>query len=176
MKLFRSINRFFNRISYDVQKINYKKIGIVAGIFLVVGILSWLVSGRADRVSVLYSFPRCAIPLTYAFIIWGIFFAIFGCIIGGIFFSCEKYRRNIAIKITFLLLIAYLCALCVYPLFFRAMMPLVSFFILLLAIIFCIFAMLDSIKLNSLWSICILLEVLWLIYNAYTTLAFVFIN
>lgn len=143
---------------------------------MAVGILSWLISGRTDRVSVLYSFPKCAMPITYAFVAWGIFFAVFGCIISGILFSCEKYRRNIVIKITFLLLVAYLCALCVYPLFFRAMMPMVSFFMILLAILFCIFAMIDSFKFNSLWTICIFLEILWLIYNAYTTLAFIFIN
>ncbi|MBQ7760740.1 MAG: hypothetical protein IJ400_01680 [Clostridia bacterium] len=176
MKFFKIINCFFNRISSEIQKISYKKLGIFSAIFLAIGIISWIVGGRTDRISILYIFPRSALPITYAFIFWAFFFVILGGIIAGIIFGCEKYRRNRAFKIGFLLLITYICTLCVYPLFFRALMPLVSFFMLLLSILFCIFALLESIKLYSLWSICIFLEMLWLIYNAYVTLAFAFIN
>ena len=129
-----------------------------------------------DRVNVLYLYPRSAIPLAYAFIFWAFYFITMGTVISGIVFSCEKFKRSRALKIAFLLTVAYACSLCAYPLFFRAMMPLIAFFMLLISVLFCIFAILDSVKLYSLWSICIFFIILWLSYNSFVALAFAFIN
>lgn len=176
MKALKAIGLFFDRVGCEIQRIKYKKLGIFALIFFILGVFSWIIGGRTDRVTILYIYPRCALPLVYSYILWGFSFAFVGVIFYGIMFTCDRYRRNYSSKIIFFLSVMYLFTLCAHPLFFRALMPFITFLAFLVAIVFCVLALLSSIKISSLWTICISINLVWLAYNAFVALSFSFIN
>lgn len=176
MKLTNGINRFFDRICHEIRIIPLKKLLISGGVFLGLGILSWLIGGKIDKVSVFYLFPRSAIPIGFMFILWGIFFFIYGITFGGVILGCEKYKRHRALKISIYMLLSYIFVFCLYPIFFGAMSFFGAFIVILLAEAFCLLAILSSFKLYSLWTLSLSFWFLWLTYNGYVSLAFTFIN
>ena len=175
----RSLNRcfgFFNRISCDFRKIKTKSALIVSVIYFVLGLLIWIFGGSVHRVLLIYVFPKSAIPLGIMYILWGISFLICGFILGALLFNYDKYKKQYSYKISALLVIMQLFTFIAYPLFFGANSPFVSFLSYVIALIFCFFAISFSIKIYSLWSICLILHFVWLLYNAYIALAFSMIN
>ena len=176
MKLFKRINCFFDRINHDVRLFNAKK-GLLFGVItLCAGIFSWLIGGRPDRITLLYSFPRCAIPIGFMYVLWALSFALFGVFLGGIIYGCEKYKRREVWKIVVFLTISYLFTLCMYPLFFRCISPFIAFLFMLIAQMFCMLAILASCRIYSLWTLCLGIHLLWLMYNGYVLLIFSLIN
>ena len=176
MKLIKRISCYFDRISYEIRIIRRKHTLIFMGIFLLLGIFSWILGGKTDRVMLLYSFPRAAIGIGFMFILWGFSFMFCGCIFAGIAFSCERYRRHISQKICLYIILMQLFTLIAYPLFFGAIAPFIAFLSLIISIFFCIMAILSSIKFFTLWTVFLSVHILWLFYNAYICLAFIFIN
>lgn len=176
MNVIKKILCYFDRVYCEIKMINIKACGIFSGIFLLLGIFSWIIGGRTDKVRIICVFPRSALPIVYEFILWGIAFAFLGFILGGVLFGCERYRRQIASKIALFIIITHIFTLCVYPAFFGAMSPIFSFVLLLISLMFCALAILSSFKLYSLWTVCLSLYFLWLIYNLYVALAFAFVN
>lgn len=176
MSLFRKINCFFDRLTHDIKLFNPKASLIFGAITLLLGIFSWLAGGRAHRVMVLYMFPRCALSLGFMYFLWGASFVFVGLIMGGVAFGCEKYKRREAIKVITFLALSYVLTLLVYCVFFKFSAPFITFIILLLSEIFCFFALLSSIRINALWSICIVVNLIWLIYNGYLAFAIALIN
>lgn len=174
--MFKKIFCFVNGINHDLRLLNFKKSGIFSLVFLVLGILSWIIGGRTDRVTIYYIFPRLAMPLGCAFFIWSISFALCGFLFGAILYGCEKYKRQHAHKTAILVVIMYLFTLCVYPLFFGAMSSILAFFALLLSILFCFLSIATSSKIYSLWTIVLCVHFLWLLYNTFLALAFAFVN
>lgn len=146
------------------------------GIFLILGIFSWIVGGKTDRVTFIYIFPRAAINIGFMYVFWAISFMICGCIFSCIMFSCKKFRRHIVYKICLYLILMQIFTYIIYPLFFGAMSPFLSFLAILIAIFFCILAILSSFYYYSLWTVILSLHLFWLIYNGYVCLAFTFIN
>ena len=176
MKLFKRISCYFDRIYYEIRTIKRKHTLIFMGIFLLLGIFSWILGGKTDRITLLYSFPRAAIGIGFMFILWGISFIFCGCIFAGIAFSCERYRRHIAYKSCLYIILMQLFVLTAYPLFFGAIAPFIMLLALIVAIFFCFMAILSSYRWFSLWTVLLTLHLMWLLYNAYICLAFVLIN
>ena len=176
MNALKSVMRYFDQLAHEIRLLNLKKCCIFSCIFLVLGIFSWIVGGRVDKVTVFYIYPRCAIPILYAFLLWGVSFCFCGFVLGGVVFGCEKYKRQKTYKIGFFICIMQMFTLCVYPLFFGALAPLVAFAILLISMMFCFLAIMASFKIYCLWTICLSIQFLWLLYNAYVSLAFAFVN
>lgn len=174
--MFKKISNFVDGISHDIRLLKLKKSIIFSVIFLVLGMLSWLVGGRTDKVTIFYIFPRLALPTGVALFMWAISFAFCGFVFSAIVFGCEKYKRHSAQKIGILLSIMFLFTLCVYPLFFGALSPILTFFALLLSLLFCFFAIVSSMKLYSLWTILLGIHFLWLVYNTFLSIAFAFVN
>lgn len=174
--MFKKIFCFINGINHDLRLLSFKKSGIFSVIFLILGIFSWIIGGRTDRVTIYYIFPRLALPLGCAFFIWALSFAMCGFIFGAVLYGCEKYKRKYAQKIAILIAIMYLFTLCVYPLFFGAMSSILTFFTLLLSTLFCFLAIASSVKIYPLWTIVLGIHFLWLLYNAFLALAFAFVN
>lgn len=174
--MFKKIGNFIEGISHDIRLLNLKKSIIFSLVFLVLGILSWVIGGRTDKVTLFYIFPRLALPTSIALFMWALSFAFCGFIFSAIVFGCEKYKRRVAQKIGILMSIMFLFTLCVYPLFFGALSPILTFFALLISLLFCFFAITSSIKLYSLWTILLGIHFLWLVYNTFLALAFAFVN
>lgn len=174
--MFKKICCFIDGISHDIRLLNLKKSGIFSLVFLVLGVISWIIGGRTDKVTIYYIFPRLALPIGFAFFLWAISFALCGFLFSAVLFGCEKYKRNRAQKTAVLIAIMFLFTLCIYPLFFGAMSSILTFFSLLVALLFCFFAIISSIKLYSLWTIVLGVHFLWLLYNAFLALAFAFVN
>ena len=149
---------------------------IFAIMFLLLGIMSWIIGGKTNRVVLLYSFPRCAIGISFAFIFWGISFALCGCIFCGILYGCERYKRRISYKICLYISLMQIFILTTYPLFFGACAPFIAFLAFLISIFFCILAISSAFKHFSLWTVILSMHLLWLVYNSYVCLAFIFIN
>lgn len=176
MNIFKRIFSYFDHINHEIKLINLKACCIFASVFLALGITSWIIGGGADKVKTFFIFPRSALPVLYAFLLWGVGFAFLGFIVGGVLLGCEKYRRKSAHKITFFLIITLIFNLCVYPVFFGALSPIISFVLLLVSLMFCSLAIIASFRVYALWTVCISLYFLWLLYNCYVSLAFAFVN
>ena len=176
LKFIRKISFYFDRASFEIRRIKRKYALIFMSIFLLLGIFSWLMGGKTDRVVFLYRFPRIAIGVGFMFFIWGISFAFCGLIFSGIILNCEKYIKHISRKICLYLALMQLFTLIIYPLFFGAVAPFLSFLSLSFAILFCFLAILSSFRYYSIWTICLILHIIWLFYNAYVCLAFILIN
>lgn len=176
MKIFKRLNCFFDRIVHEIRLIKIKIVGISALIFLLVGILSWILGGRPDKVSIFFIFPRSALPLGWAYVIWFVSFAFCGFIFAGVLFGCEKFKQARAQKTSIFILIMYLFTLCAYPLFFGALKPIFAFFAFLFALAFCLFSIMSAFRIYSLWTILLSIHFLWLLYNLIVCLAFTFVN
>lgn len=176
MNIFKKTMQYFDRLTHEIKQLNLKKCCIFSIIFLLLGVISWLIGGWVDEVTVFFIFPRSAIPLLYAFLLWGISFCFCGFIFAGVLFGCEKYRRNKTYKICLFIVIMQIFTLCVYPMFFGALAPLMTFILLLISLLFCFLAIMASIKVYCLWTICLCVQFLWLLYNSYIALAFAFVN
>ena len=176
MKLFKRISCFFDKIAHEIRMIKLKDMLIFSGIFLILGIISWIVGGRANRIVLLYDFPRSAISIGFMFVLWGASFIFCGAILSGILLGCEKYRRHRAYKIALYIIIMQIFTFMLYPLFFGAIAPFIAFLANIIALFFCMLSILSSYRLYSLWTVCLCLHFLWLFYNAYVCLAFIFIN
>ena len=176
MKVTKRINCFFDRVVHEVRIINLKKMIISGSIFLALGILSWIIGGKTDKLTIFFLFPRSAIPLGFMFVFWGIYFVVFGFIFSGVLLGCEKYKRQRAIKIGIYMCLSYLFTFCIYPAFFGGLSFLGAFVVILIAEFFCLLALHNAIKLYSFWSICLSICFLWLMYNGYVALSFSFIN
>lgn len=176
MKLFKKISCYFDRIAYEIRTIKGLQTLIFMGVFLFLGVLSWIIGGRVDKILLLYNFPLSAIGIGFAFLLWGISFILCGSVFAGIAFGCKRYRRNISYKICLYIVLMFIFMLTVYPLFFGARAPFFTFISLIVAISFCLMAILSAFKFYSLWTVALVLHELWLMYNAYVCLAFILIN
>ena len=176
MNIFKKIFHYFDNISHEIKLINLKACAICSIVSFILGIISWIIGGSTGNVLVFYVFPHCTLPLTLAYMLWGIAFLFCGFIFGGILFGCEKFRRQQALKVCLFILIMQIFTFCIYPAFFGALSPFITLILILLAIIFCLFSIIAAYKMFSLWTICLIFYLLWLIYNCYITLAFAFVN
>lgn len=176
MNIFKKIFSYFDSISHEIKLMNIKSCGIFSALFFILGIITWILSGKTDELVVLFIIPRAALPLPYAYILWGIYFAFTGFIFGGILFGCEKFKRQRSYKIAIFVVLMQIFSLCIYPMFFSIASPLLSFICCLLAVLFCILSIFASIKVYALWTICMFVNFLWLLYNSYVSLAFIFVN
>lgn len=176
MSFIKSVILYFDRINREIKMLNLKACTISSGVFLILGVISWIIGGRTDKITSFHIFPRSALPIIYAFLLWGLAFAFLGFIFGGVIFGCEHYKRKRAYKIAFFILIMLVFNLCVYPVFFGALSPIIAFVLLLTSLMFCSLAIMSSFKLYSLWTVCLILYFLWLLYNCYVALAFAFVN
>ncbi|MBE6673702.1 MAG: hypothetical protein E7596_01190 [Ruminococcaceae bacterium] len=176
MKFVRRINIFFDRIEHDIRLFAIKPSIILSCFSLFLGILSWVIGGRADRVMLIYIFPRSAISLEIMYFLWALSFAFIGLIVGGVIFGCEKYKKREAGKIVVFLILTLLFMLCVHPTFFKSLSPFFAFVFLLLAGFFCLLAIFASIRIYSLWTICLTMHLFWLLYNGFLALTITLIN
>ena len=176
MKFLKKVSCFFDRISHEIRLMNLKAMIILSIVFLCGGIISWFVGGSSDKISVFFIFPRSALPLVYAYIFWAISFAFVGFIFGGILFGCEKYKRTRAQKIAIFVFLSFVFSFCVYPAFFGALSPFFAFLLLLVSFVMCLVAIFSSLKFYSLWTICLSIHALWLLYNCFVALSFTFVN
>ncbi|MBQ7226521.1 MAG: tryptophan-rich sensory protein [Clostridia bacterium] len=176
MKLIKRINCFFDRMMHDVRLFKIKPSLICCGITLALGILSWFIGGRADRVMLFYIFPRSALPIGLMYFLWALSFAIFGLIIGGVLFGCEKFRHQEATKVSIFLIIGFLLSLCIYPIFFRSLSPFIAFVFFVIVLLLCFLALISSIRIYSLWTLLIGMHMLWILYNCYLALTIAMIN
>ena len=168
MNVFSKIIKYFDGLSRDIRLLNLKQSLIFSCIFFISGIISWILCGSVDDVTVFLIFPRCALPLIYSYILWGVGFLFIGFVFSGTLFGCERYRRTNAYKIALFIVITHVFTLCAYPVLFGACAPLFAFLLLLLSFLFCFLALMVSFKQYCLWTICILLYSCWLLYNAYS--------
>lgn len=176
LKILKKINGFFDRMEHDLRLFNFRPSIIIGCVSLALGIFSWIVGGTTDKVTLIYLFPRSAISIGFMYFLWGLSFLFVGFVIGGILFGCEKYKRREALKIVLLISLSYVFTLCVHPLFFRCLSPFIAFLFLLTAAFVCFFTIVASLKLYSLWSLCLMLHLVWLLYNCYVAFAIAIIN
>lgn len=176
MLFFKKVESYISGLYKEIKQINVKGCLIFGVSFLIIGAISWLLGIKNAHMASFYVMPRCALPYLYAHIGWGISFFFFGIIIGGILLSCEKFKRKFSLKIVFLLAFGFLFALCAHPIFFGTLSPFLSFIVLIASFLFCLLALVASIKDYKLWSICLIVELIWLIYNLYCAIAFSFVN
>ncbi len=167
---------FFDRITYEIRKIKFKCILIFSLLFFILGIISWIASGETNKMIILYIYPKAALNLGFMYMLWGISFLFCGGTLGGVLFGCEKFRRHKVYKIILYIIIMQLFSYVIHALFFRATAPFVALLSILIAILFCLLAIFDCFKIYSLWTICLCLHLLWLFYNFYICLAFIFLN
>ena len=176
MKAIKKISGFFDRIEHDIRLFNLKPSLIIGAVTLSIGIISWILGGRADKVMLFFLFPRSAISIGFMYFLWGISFAFIGLTIGGIIFGCEKYKKRESSKIVTFIIVSFIFTLCVYPTFFRGLAPFITFIFITISVFFCLLAIIASVRLYSLWSICLIIHFLWLIYNGYLAFAIAIIN
>lgn len=172
----KKIERYFNSLYQEIKQINVRACVIFGAVFAIIGVLSWILGSKNAHLASFYIMPRCAIPFFYAHLGWAISFFLFGVIMGGILFGCEKFKRRFSVKIAFLLAFAFIFALCAHPIFFGNLSPFLTFIVLLASLLFCLLSVIASIKSYKLWSICLIIEAFWLIYNLFCALAFSFVN
>ena len=173
---FKKIENYFSGLYQEIRQINVRACAISGGALLIIGLLSWIFGLKNAHLSSFLIMPRCALPYFYAHIGWAISFFLLGVILGGILFGCEKFKRRFSLKIVFLLGFTYLFSMCAHPIFFGNLSPFLSFIILLASLLFCLLTVIATIKVYKLWSIFLIIELFWLIYNLYCALAFSLVN
>ena len=176
MRLFKRINCFVDGIGHDIRLFNPKSSLVFGGITLILGIISWMIGGRGDKMLLVYIFPRIALPLGLMYFMWALSFFLLGMIIGGVAYGCEKYKRKESVKAVIFLVASYIFTLFIYPVFFRSMAPFITFLIIMISVFFCILAIVASSRIYSLWTLCIGIYLLWLLYNSYLSLCVALIN
>ena len=176
MKILRKIGSFFDRIEHDIRLFSLKPSLIICAITFGLGVVSWIFGGSIDRVSLIYIFPRSAVSIGFMYFLWGISFAFVGFVFGGVLFGCEKYKKRETVKILVFVIMSFVLTLCVPSLFFKCMAPFFTFVFILAATLFCFLAITASIRVYSLWSLCLIVHLLWLIYNGYLAFAIALIN
>ncbi len=174
--MFKKIECYFSGLYQEIKQINVRASASLGGAFLIIGLVSWILGCRSAHLASFYIMPRCALPYFYAHLGWAVSFFFVGVIFGGILFGCEKFKRKYSIKIAFLLAFAYFFSLCAHPIFFGNLSPFLTFIVLLASLLFCLLTIIASIRAYKLWTICLFVYLLWLLYNLYTTLAFSFVN
>jgi hypothetical protein len=123
----RKISCFIDRVKRETRVIKRKPSMIVAIIYLLVGIFVWIFGSRTRYMYFVFIYPRSALPIGVMFISWGISFLFSGFVLAQILMNCEKYKRHIAQKCSFLLVFMQLFCLISYILFFGAFAPFFSF-------------------------------------------------
>ena len=176
MKVIKRISGFFDNISHDIRLFSLKPSLIIGAITSCLGLASWIIGGRPDKVTLFFLFPRSAISIGFMYILWLISFAFAGIIIGGMLFGCEKFKRREASKAITFIVLSFLLTLCIYPIFFKCLAPFITFVFILAALFFCFLAIMASIRIYSLWSLCLMIHLLWLFYNGYLAFAIALIN
>ncbi len=176
MKFIKKISGFFNNIDHDIRLFNLKPSLITGGVTLALGLISWLIGGRADKVTLFFMFPRCAVSLGFMYFLWLFSFIFIGIVLGGVLFGCEKYKKRESTKAGAFIIISFIFTLCIYPLFFKCLSPFITFLFILLALFFCLLAIMSSIRIYALWSICLMVHFLWLFYNGYASFVIALIN
>lgn len=176
MKILRRINCFTEGFVHDLRLFNPKASLIIGLITLILGVFSWFVGGTPDTVNLIYIFPRWALSTGVMYFLWLVSFVFAGIIIGGIFFGCEKFKRREASKILVFFCLSLLFTLCVYPTFFKALAPFITFILLFTAAFFCFLSILVAKRIFSLWTIMLCLHFAWLTYNGCLSLVFALIN
>jgi tryptophan-rich sensory protein len=176
LAIIKKLDSFFSKIGHDISLFNPKPSLIVSGITLCLGIISWLIGGSTDKAMVFFMFPRSAIPLWLMYFLWGVSFAFLGIIIGGLLFGCEKYKKKDSLKTVIFAVFSLFFTYCVYSAFFRSLSPFFAFLLIFVAEFFCFLAIMSAIRSHALWSICLILNLLWLFYNSYVSIAISFIN
>ena len=174
--IFKKIESYINSLYHEIKRINVRGALCFGGGFLIVGVISWILCIKNAYLASFYVFPRCALPFFYAHVAWAISFFFVGVIFGGILLGCEKFKRRYSVKIAFFLALTYLFSLCAHPIFFGKLSPFLAFIVLLASFLFCLLTIIASMKVFKLWTICLFVELFWLIYNLYTALAFSFVN
>ncbi len=174
--IFKKIESYISALYQEIRQINVRACACFGGAFLIIGALSWILGSKSAHLASYYIMPRCALPFFYAHVGWAISFFFVGVIFGGILFGCEKFKRRFSVKIAFLLSFMFLFSLCAHPIFFGNLSPFLAFIVLFASFIFCLLTIIASIKVYKLWSICLVVQLIWLIYNLYTSLAFSFVN
>ena len=176
MNIIKEISCYFDRVAREIKLFKRKQTIIFSVVFFTLGVFSWMIGGKTNRVVLLYSFPKCAVGISFAFILWGLSFALCGLIFGGILYGSERYRHRITYKICLYISLMEIFIYITYPLFFKACAPFLACLAYLISIFFCFLAISSAFKYYSLWTILLSLHILWLIYNAYVCLAFIFIT
>ena len=173
---FKKIECYLTSLYHEIKRINVRGALCFGVGFLIVGIISWILGLKNAHLASFYIMPRCALPFFYAHLGWAISFFFIGVIFGGILLGCEQLKKKYSVKIVFLLAFTYLFSLCAHPIFFGNFSPFLAFIVLLASLLFCLLTIIASIKAYKLWTICLFVELIWLIYNLYTALAFSFVN
>jgi tryptophan-rich sensory protein len=174
--IIKKLNSFFSKIGHDISLFNPRSSLIVSAVTLCFGIMSWLLGGTTDKAMVFFLFPRSVPPLGLMYFLWCISYVFVGIIIGGLLFGCEKYKKNDSLKTVIFLAFSLFFTYCIYSAFFRSLSPFFAFILTFVAEIFCFLALISALRSHALWSICLVIHLLWLFYNGYISLAVLFIN
>lgn len=177
--MFKIIERIycsFDRITIEIKRINLKKLIFFGTSFLALGILLWISAGRISPIIYIYKFPSCAVSIPMMYALWVLSYFFCGAIFGGMLFGCERYRRHKTYKSLFFILLMQMCTYLIHPLFFKATAPLITFIIIVIAEVFCLFAIISSSKIYTMWTVLLSIHFIWLLYNSYISLAFAIIN
>lgn len=175
-KIARRIYEAFDRVTVEIRKINFKKLLFFGGIFFIIGIICWIAAGRISPIIYIYKFPSCAMPIPIMYALWAVFFFFVGAIFGGIYCGCEKFRRHKTYKCLFFIFLMQICVYLIHPLFFKATAPLLTFVVIVIAEMFCLFAIISCSQIYTLWTVLLSINLIWLVYNSYISLTFIIIN
>ena len=176
LKIIKRISNFFDNISHDIRLFNLKPSLIVGAVTLCLGIASWIIGGRADKVTLFFLLPRSAISIGFMYFLWFVSFAFVGIVLGGVLFGCEKFKRREASKAITFIILSFIFTLCIYPIFFKCLAPFITLIFILVSAFFCFLAIMSCIRMYSLWTLCLMIHLLWLFYNGYLSFAIALIN
>lgn len=175
MKLFYGFRCFFDRVSREIKRIKFKQSLIFALIFLVIGIVDCIISGSINPIFYMYILPKSTLSLPLFYIFWFVSLLFCGVIFSGIL-NVEKFRKNNTFKVILCVALMMLFTYISYPLFFISLAHFFTIVSLLCTMLFCLYAIILCKKISFLWTMCLSIHFLWLLYNFYICIAISIIN
>ena len=169
-------SKFFSRINKELKTVCTKRALILGLIFLAIGILNWILCSNGVRVACFWQFPRTAMPVFLVYFFWAISYFLIGVLISACFNGIERFRRHLIYKDILVLVIMQVFSYISYSLFWGASAPFLAFLALMIASCACLIEIVSLAKYFSVWTIFLSIHLMWLLYNAYVSLAFAIIN
>ena len=160
------------RLQASFCRLPMKKVGICAGIALILGVIIAVSGGH--RYPVFYCLPKGSLPTFLIFLFWGLFFALSGGLLGAFLFSCRygHARTQIILLFVFALTLSYAWI----PIVYKAGC---LFFGLLLSLLLCGAVGLLFISLfryDLMFAILLIPCGMWVVYISYYTFALLLLN
>lgn len=168
--------RLRSRLRCEFQYIDFVKVWIGILIFLFSGILSLWIGGNPRSLLLHLTIPGYAIGVLWLGFFGAIQFSLSGAVFGILYSHGEAHRKPLAYKGAIQVITMHLFTIFSYPLFFVVLAWNLSLIAVLIALLFCLSAIIVALRVHILSAIALVAHFLWLLYMIFLYGGIIFMN